>query len=160
MVCTSKHLISRVEKKKMMMKFIDEIIDLMEDMSKFDCLRNASVTNHYLTTRLQYKTLKYLGAIYSILYKLLTKLSMQPGTEISYINGPLKNSERSLIVSLLCKTIVEHSYLLGRYYLKIDADSNIWRTSCDETISLLNRIRKFLLTYSLTYHCKKCRDCI
>ena len=158
-VCTSKHLISRVEKKKMMMKYIDEIIDLTQDMSNFECLKNASVTHHYLTTRLQYKTLKYLRAIYSILYKILTKLSKQPSSVISYIEGPLKNTERSMIFRLLTRTIVEHSYSLGTYFLEIDADSCIWRTSCDETITLLNRIRKFLWKYCLTYHRKKCKDC-
>ena len=75
MVCTTKHLISRREKKKMMMNSIDSNIDITLSISKLTCLSEASPIQHFLTTRLQYRTLKLLCAICSILVKLFKKHS-------------------------------------------------------------------------------------
>ena len=161
MVCTKKHMISRKEKKKMMMNLVDSNIDLIKDISTYNCLRNASTSNHFLTTRLQYRTLKYLGAIYSIIYKLSLQQSLKPYpiSRLQYTGRPMKHYERSKLFSDFCEKIIEQTYVLGDHFLKIETDDNLWRFSNDKAIFLLKRINRFLWTYALTYHAKKCKDC-
>ena len=57
-VCTNKHLISKREKKRMLLKYIDGNMDVITHISEYYFLKEASTFNHFLTTRLQYITLK------------------------------------------------------------------------------------------------------
>ena len=123
-VCTTKHLISRREKKKMMMNSIDSNIDITLSISKLTCLSEASPVQHFLTTRLQYRTLKLLCAICSILVKLFKKHSLYTGYKIRWTGGPLNCYQRSELLKELCDKIVKHSYILGEHFLKIDTDEN------------------------------------
>ena len=161
MVCSRPHLVSRIEKKKMLMKYIDGNIDIISHISEYACLRNAVSSHHFFTTRLQYKTLKYLQAISSI----IIKISLKHSIHISriphpYISGPLTCHQRSHLFVHLCREIITNSYLLGEHFLAIDTEDNAWRHTFDEPIQLIHRINKSLWTYALSYHPHKCRDCV
>ena len=160
MVCTTKHLISRREKKKMMMNYIDNNIDIILSISKLTCMSEASPVQHFLTTRLQYRTLKLLCAICSILVKLFTKHSLYTGYKVRWTGGPLNCYQRSDLLKELCDKIVKHSSILGEHFLKIDMDENCWRSDFDETVYLLHRINRSLWRYALGYHAKNCKDCL
>ena len=160
MVCTSKHPLSSVEKKKMIMNYTDENIDMLNELSKYSCLKLASPANHFMTTRLQYRTLKFLSSIFSIISKLLkAHTKTQPKINIPDLDGPLDCYQRSELFDLLCHKIIKNSYILGENFLKIDTDDLCWRQAFDQTIYLLHRINKSLWTYSLKYHPVRCHDC-
>ena len=85
--------LSGIRKKKM--NLTDEKIDILKDLLAYPCLTKASSYQHFLTTRLQYRTLKFLGAIYTILRKLFIKLNLHPTYKLPDMEGPLKCYERS-----------------------------------------------------------------
>ena len=118
-VCTTKHLISRREKKNMMMNSIDSNIDITLSISKLTCLSEASPD--YQTT---VPNMKLLCAICSILVKLFKKHSLYTGYRIRRTGGPLNCYQRSELLKELCDKIVKHSYILGEHFLKIDTDEN------------------------------------
>ena len=95
MVCSHPHLISHIEEKKMLLKNIDGNIDIISDIAQYDCLQHASASHHFLTTRLQYRTLKYLCAISSMLTKLNLKHSVTISPSHPYVCGPLTCFQRS-----------------------------------------------------------------
>ena len=159
MVCKNKHLISARDKKKKKMNLTDENIEILKDLLAHPCLTKASSSQHFLTTRLQYRTLKFLGAIYTILRKLFIKLNLHPTYKLPDMDGPLKCYERSQLFIDLCQNIIKHSYILGEHFLEIDTGNNSWRELNDEPIYLLHRINKSLWTYGLTYHLRKCYEC-
>ena len=158
-VCTNKHLISKREKKRMLLKYIDGNMDVITHISEYCCLKEASTFNHFLTTRLQYKTLKYLRAILSIIRKLSVKLSINIHTSTLYMCGPLTCEQRAHFFVHRCKEIIKNSYILGEYFLKIDMEDELWRDNFDESIYLMYRINRSLWSYNLKYHPRHCRDC-
>ena len=160
MVCHRPHFISQIDKKKMLLKYIDGNIDIISHISEYNCLKDASTSDQYLTTRLQYRTLRFLRAILSILNKLGLKHSVHmPLNPHPYISGPLTCEQRSHFFIFLCREIIRNSYLLGEHFLNIDTDENAWRSTFDETVQLVHRINKSLWTYSLMHHPRNCRDC-
>ena len=160
MVCHCPHFVSCINKKQMLMKYIDGNIDIISHISEYQCLCNASSSHKFLTTRLQYKTLKFLRAIYSIITKLKKKHFIQMSSPTHpYVCGPLTCDQRSLYFKFLCKEIIHNLYVLGEHLLAIDTDENAWRHAYDETIQLMHRINSSLWTYCLRYHPRKCRDC-
>ena len=56
MVCHRPHFILRLDKKKMLLKYLDGNIDIIAHISEYDCLRHASTAHNYMTTRLQYSS--------------------------------------------------------------------------------------------------------
>ena len=90
MVCRRPHFILRIDKKKMLLKYLDGNIEIISHISEYDCLRNASMAYHYMTTRLQYRTVKFLWAIHSIITKLGIRHSVHfPAYPHPYVCGPL-----------------------------------------------------------------------
>ena len=138
------------------MNLIDENIDIIQDILGYSCMNQVSTSQHYLTMRMQYKTLKLLRSIYTILYKLFWKHNLHPVYALPYMEGPLKCNERSKLFTELYQNIIQHSYVLGEYFLQIDTDNNSWREFNDQTIYLLHRINRSLWSYGLTFHPKKC----
>ena len=102
-VCTNKHLISKREKKRMLLKYIDGNMDVITHISEYYCLKEASTFNHFLMTRLQYKTLKYLRVILSIIRKLSVKLSIKIHTSTLYMCEPLTCKQRAHFLSISAK---------------------------------------------------------
>ena len=154
MVCTNKHLISRIEKKKKMMNLTDENIDIIQDILGYSCMNQASTSQHYLTTRMQYKTLKFLRFIYTVLYKLFFKHKLYPVYKLPYMEGPLK------LFTELCQNIIQYSYVLGEHFLQIATDHDSWRQFNNQAIYLLHRINQSLWSYGLTFHPTKCYQCV
>ena len=108
----------------MMMNSINSNIDITLSISKLTCLSEASPIQHFLTTRLQYRTFKLLCAICSILVKLFKKHLLYTGYKIRWTGGPLNCYQRSELLKELCDKIVKHSDILGEHFLKIDTDKN------------------------------------
>ena len=159
MVCSHQHNISRVEKKKVM-KYIDGNIDIINNIMQYVCLWSPSMCIKYTMTRLQYKTLKYLKAISSIIRKLMYQHSIHTlHSHLCNVSGPLTCYQRSELFIFLCTEITENSYVVGEHFLKIDSDENGWRHNFDETIYLMYRINRSLWAYTLRYHPCYCRDC-
>ena len=126
MVWSSSHVISKKEKKKMLLKYIDGNIDVISHISQYHCLEKASKCHHFSTTRLQYKTLKYLRAISSIIRKLSLKLSIYIRTSNPYICGPLTCQQRAHFFVHLCQEIIKNLHILGEHFLKIETDDKCW----------------------------------
>ena len=157
MVCSHQHNISMVEKKKMLMKYIDGNIDIINNITQYVCLLYPSTSIKYTTTRLQYKTLKYLRAISSIIRKLIYQDSIHTlHSRLCNISGPFTCYQRSEFFIFLCTEIIENSYVLGEHFLTIDSDENGWRCNFDETIYLMYRINRSLWAYTLRYHPHYC----
>ena len=147
-----------IQKKKMLISYVDSNVDIIQDMSKYQCLNRASPENQFLTTRLQYRTLKYLCAICSILLKLFRKHSLPTNYKIMYTGEPLNCYQRSDLFTELTKKIVKHSYILGKHFMKIDSDDLRWKEEFDETIYLMHKVNHSLWNYVLNYHLQKCKD--
>ena len=160
MVCSRPHFVSRVEKKCMLLKYIDGNIDIIDHISQYSCMQLPSTSIHYMTTRLQYKTLKFLRAISSIIRKLSLRHSINTSfSSDRYICGPLNCQQRSHFFINMCREIKRNSYLVGEHFLEIDAEENAWREEFDETIYLMYRINRSLWAYCLRYHPCHCKDC-
>ena len=158
MVCTNKHLISRIEKKKKMMNLIDENVDIIQDILGYSCMNQASTSQNYSTTRMQYKTLKFLPFTQYIT-NYFSNISGTLVYKLPYMEGPLQCSQRSQLFTELCQNIVQHSYVLGEHFLQIDTDHDSWRQFNDQAIYLLHRINQSLWSYGLTFHPTKCYQC-
>ena len=160
MVCSHSHLISRVQKKKMLLNYIDGNIDIIRDISGYNCLSVPSTSVNYITTRLQYKTIEYLRAIASIIRKLSHQHSIRICTlQPYYVWGPLTCHERSQYFAHLCREIITNSNVVGEHFRNIDSDESCWRKTFDETVYLMYRINRSLWAYYLRYHPRNCRDC-
>ena len=115
------------------MNSIDSNIDITRNISKLTCLTEASPVQNFQTTRLQYRTLKLLCAICSILVKLFKKHSLYTGYKIRWTGGPLNCYRHSELLKELCEKIVKHSYILGEHFLKIGLISMRLSTCCTES---------------------------
>ena len=159
MACSRPHCISRIEKKRMLLKYVDGNIDIISHISSYDCLCLASPHHRYSTTHLQYQTLKFLQSISSIITKLMTNHSLYTSSHHQYISRPLTCHQRSHFFNFLCNDIIHNSYILGEHFLKIDTLDNWWRLEFDSTIKLLNKINRSLWSYTLRHHPHNCLDC-
>ena len=127
---------------------------------QYVCLRLPSTSIKYTMTRLQYKTLKYLRAISSIIRKLMYQHSICTlHSCLCNISGSLTCYQRSEFFIFLCTEITKNSYVLGEHFLTMDSDENGWRRNFDETIYLMYRINRSLWVYTLRNHPCYCRDC-
>ena len=146
--CHSRH--SQHDDDDKMMNLIDENIDLIQDILWYSCMNQASTSQHFLTTRMQYKTLKFLRSIYTVLYKLFFKHKLYPVYKLPYMEGSLKCSHHSQLFTELCQNMIQHSYVLGEHFLQIDTDHDSWRQFNDQAIYLCH------MSYGLTFHPTKC----
>ena len=66
MVCPDQHFMSRREKHNYLLRALQAVGILTRDISEYPCLNSASTTDHYTTTRIQYKVIKIFTRIYQI----------------------------------------------------------------------------------------------
>ena len=93
------YLITRKEKHTYLIRSISCVAILIKDISKYPCLNAASTSDHYSTTRMQYRMVKALTRIYKISVFRLLSHDLKPVHILSnhdffVIEGPLEHFER------------------------------------------------------------------
>ena len=109
----------------------------MKDISKYPCLNAASTSDHYSTTRMQYRMVKALTRIYKISVFRLLAHGLKPVHIVSdhdffVIEGPLKHFERSTIIMNFCYYISDNLELLLKEIMETD-NKKMWMEKYDKS---------------------------
>ena len=102
----------RAAKQKRLVRMISGVSILTSDISKYPCLSQASTSDHYSTTRLQYSIIKMFTNIYKITFSRLDVHKIFPTYELILLDGPLKHFQQSHVICNLSKFISEYLEIL------------------------------------------------
>ena len=157
------HMITRKEKHQYVTRSISAVAKLTNEIAKYSCLNAASTSDHYSTTRMQYKMIKVFTNIYKISVCRLREYGLQPVHNITDheflpLQGPLKHHERSTIIINLSFYIHEHLHILLNEISDIDKQK-MWMEKYDNTLVLFKRIAVCLKKFVLTNHDHQCGTC-
>ena len=148
----------RAEKRKRLIRCIAGVAILTRDISKYPCLSEASTSDHYSTTRLQYSMIKIFTYIYKITFRRLHIHDIFPRFKLTLHSGPLKHFERSNVICNLCKYISDHLEILLEKIYDTDPDE-MWHGKYDNSVELFNRIFQSLNKFVSTRHPNTCVKC-
>ena len=82
-----------LEKHKFLLRSIEGVAFLTRDIGNYPCLTEASTTDHYSTTRLQYSFVKIFKNLYKLVVRRLQVHEIHPAyelTQLYLLDGPLK----------------------------------------------------------------------
>ena len=113
----------RLEKHKFLLRSIEGVAFLTRDIGNYPCLTEASTTDHYSTTRLQYSVVKIFKNLYKLVVRRLQVHKIHPAyelTQLYLLNGPLKYFQLSDAIKTLCNYIADHLELLLEHILNTE----------------------------------------
>ena len=119
----------RLEKHKFLLRSIEGVAFRTRDIGNYPCLTEASTTDHYLTTRLQYSVVKIFKNLYKLVVRRLQVHEIHPAyelTQLYLLDGSLKYFERSAAIKTLCNYITDHLELLLEHILNTDPNE-MWQ---------------------------------
>ena len=93
---------------------------LTRDIGNYPCLTEASTSDHYSTTHLQYSVVKKFKNLYKLVVRRLQVHKIYPAYELTplhLLDGPLKYFEWSAAIETLCSYITNHVELLLEHIL-------------------------------------------
>ena len=99
-------------KQKRLVRMISGVSILTSDISKYPCLSQASTSDHYSTTRLQYSIIKMFTNIYKITFSRLHVHEIFPTYKLILLDGPLKHFQQSHLICNLSKFISDYLEIL------------------------------------------------
>ena len=104
-----------IGKHKFLLRSIWGVATLTRDIANYPCISEASTSDHYTTTRLQYSVVKIFKNLYKLTVRRLQAHEIYPAYEITplhLLDGPLKHFERSAAIETLSQYITEHLEIL------------------------------------------------
>ena len=134
----------RLEKHKFLLRSIEGVAFLTRDIGNYPCLTEASTSDHYTTTRLQYSVVKIFKNLYKLVVRRLQVHEIYPAyklTPLHLLDGPLKYFQWSAAIETLCNYITDHLELLLEHILKTDPDE-MWQEKYDQSVELFSRMCK------------------
>ena len=150
-----------LEKHKFLLRSIEGVAFLIRDIGNYPCLTEASTTDHYSTTRLQYSVVKIFKNLYKHVVRRLQVHEIHPAyelTQLYLLHGPLKYFERSAAIKTLCNYITDHLELLLKHILNTDPDE-MWQEKYNQSVVLFSRMCKALENFISLKHPQTCVKC-
>ena len=150
-----------LEKHKFLLRSIEGVAFLTREIGNYPCLTEASTSDHYSTTRLQYSVVKIFKNLYKLLVRRLQVHEIYPTyelTSLQLLDGPLKYFQRSAAIETLCNYITDHLELLLEHILKTDPDE-MWQEKYDQSVELFSRMCKALENFVSLKHPNTCVKC-
>ena len=159
-VCPDQHFMSRRDKHNYLLRALQAVSILTRDISEYPCLNSASTTDHYTTTRIQYKVIKIFTRIYKITVCRLRVFEISPSRVNLYgTDGPLKHFQRQKLLNSLFSSISTNTRRLLETVLDCDVDE-IWKDKYEQTFLIYNRLSKCLQKFVAVSHPNKCVKCV
>ena len=158
---TSTHFPGRLEKLKFLLRSIEGVTFLTRDIGNYPCLTEASTTDHYSTTHLQYSIVKIFKNLYKLVVRRLQVHEIHPAyelTQLYLLDGPLKYFEWSAAIETLCNYITDHLELLLEHILNTDPDE-MWQEKYDQSVELFSRMCNALENFVSLKHPHTCIKC-
>ena len=157
---TTTLFLGHLGKHKFLLRSIEGMAFLTRDIGNYPCLTEASTSDRYSTTHLQYSVVK----IFKNLYKLVRRLQVNeiyPAYELTPVHlleGPLKYFEWSAAIETLCNYITNHLELLLEHILNTDPNE-MWQEKYDQSVELFSRMCKALENFVSLKHPQTCVKC-
>ena len=151
----------RLEKHKFLLRSIWGVTTLTRDIANYPCISEASTSDHYTTTRLQYSVVKIFKNLYKLTVRRLQVHEIYPAYELTplhLLDGPLKHFERSAAIETLSQYITEHLEILLQHILHTDPDE-MWMEKYDNSVELFSRMCKALECFVSLKHPQTCVKC-
>ena len=146
-------------KQKRLVRMISGVSILTSDISKYPCLSQASTSDHYSTTRLQYSIIKMFTNIYKITFSRLHVHEIFPTYELILLDGPLKHFQQSHLICNLSKFISDYLEILKENFINTDPDE-MWPKKYDDTLELFDRLYQTLNHFVAVHHPNTCVRCV
>ena len=150
-----------LEKHKFLLRSIEGVAFLTRDIGNYPCLTEASNTDHYSTTCLQYSVVKIFKNLYKLVVRRLQVHEIHPAyelTQLYLLDGPLKYFEWSAAIETLCNYITDHLELLLEHILNTDPNE-MWQEKYDQSVELFSRMCKALENFVSLKHSHTCIKC-
>ena len=150
-----------LEKHKFLLRSIEGVAFLTRDIGNYPCLTEASTSDHYSTTCLQYSVVKIFKNLYKLVVRRLQVHEIYPAYELTplhLLDGPLKYFGRSAAIETLYNCITDHLELLLEHILKTDPDE-MWQEKYDQSVELFSRMCKTLENFVSLKHPNTCVKC-
>ena len=150
-----------LEKHKFLLRSIEGVAFLTRDIRNYPCLTEASTSDHYSTTHLQYSVVKIFKNLYKLVVRRLQVHKIYPAYELPLLlllDGPLKYFEQSAAIETLCNYITDHLELLLEYILNTDPNE-MWQEKYDQSIELFSRMCKVFENFISLKHPQTCVKC-
>ena len=143
-----------LEKHKFLLRSIQGMAILTRDIGNYSCLTEASTSDHYSTTHLQYSVVKIFKNLYKLVVRRLQVYKIYPAYELTplhLLDGPLKYFEWSAAIETLCNYITKHVEVLLEHILNTDPDE-MWQEKYDQSVELFSRMCKALENFISLKH--------
>ena len=147
-----------LEKHKFLLRSIEGVAFLTRDIGNYPRLTEASTTDHYSTTRLQYSVVKIFKNLYKLVVRRLQVHKIHPTyelTQLYLLDGPLEYFQWSDAIKTLCNYIADHLELLLEHILNTDPDE-MWQEKYDQSVELFSRMCKALEHFVSLKHPQTC----
>ena len=151
----------RLEKHKFLLRSIWGVATLTRDIANYPCISEASTSDHYTTTRLQYSVVKIFKNLYKLTVRRLQAHEIYPAYELTplhLLDGPLKHFEQSASIETLSQYITEHLEILLQHILHTDPNE-MWMEKYDNSVELFSRMCKALECFVSLKHPHTCVKC-
>ena len=151
----------RLEKHKFLLRSIWGVATLTTDIANYPCISEASTSDHYTTTRLQYSVVKIFKNLYKLTVRRLQAHEIYPAYELTplhLLDGPLKHFEWSAAIETLSQYITDHLDILLQHILHTDPDE-MWMEKYDNSVELFSRMCKALERFVSLKHPQTCVKC-
>ena len=151
----------RLEKHKFLLRSIWGVTTLTRDIANYPCISEASTSDHYTTTRLQYSVVKISKNLYKLTVRRLQVHEIYPAYELTplhLLNGPLKHFEWSAAIETLSQYITDHLEILLQHILHTDPDE-MWMEKYNNSVELFSRMCKALERFISLKHPQTCIKC-
>ena len=151
-----------LEKHKFLLRSIEGVAFLTRDIGNYPCLTEASTTDHYSTTHLQYSVEKIFKNLYKLVVRRLQVHEIHPAYELTQLtqllDGPLKYFQWSDAIKTLCNYIVDNLELLLEHILNTNPNE-MWQEKYDQSVELFSRMCKALECFVSLKHPQTCIKC-
>ena len=131
---------------------------LTRDIANYPCISEASTSDHYTTTCLQYSVVKIFKNLYKLTVRRL-QVHVHPANELTPLHLlDAVSFERSAAIETLSKYITDHLEILLQLILHADPDE-MWMEKYDNSVELFSRMCKALECFVSLKHPQTCVKC-
>ena len=134
---------------------------LTRGIANYPCISEASTSNHYTTSGLQYSVVKIFKNLNKLTVRRLQAHKIYPAYELTplhLLNGPLKHFEQSTAIETLSTYTSDHLEILLQHILHTDPDEMLMK-KYNNNVELFSRMCKALEHFISLTHPQTCVKC-